>query len=317
MKKNLVEVEKQYGISTYHSEMDNGERRFRLRKDGFPMYIRTEATKDSKWQEAHVHSRVYETYIVQNGWLGFAEVIEKGIKFTIYKEGDVFTTKPDIYHNVYLPADAVIHTVKHGDTKKEVRTDNDPMAKKLTEITKQISEDELKEKAMNEIPVDLNAYNEVYRHFDNLIWQVPTFASGIFIAVIIGTMNIKNSSMLEVAAGLSIPCLSSLVYGFSSLFLFILSYTLYRFRWHQINAKNYKPKNHFKSPQVYLQFIINLQVCMLLAIAVNYFNIVLLNIMSIVLSFFISAFMEESLILEDKKAISENKTKTKLTSTKS
>jgi hypothetical protein len=109
-----VDLAKTYGVTTSHSRMDNGELRFRLVSTDGSAYVRVEATTDSGWQNSHYHRTILETYILQKEWAAFAELEDGEVTFRIMRPGDVYTTRPGISHNVYLPADAVILTVKHG-----------------------------------------------------------------------------------------------------------------------------------------------------------------------------------------------------------
>ena len=104
-----------YGIKAYHSAMPNGERRFRLvDRDGCG-YVRTEAGQEGAWQKSHLHRTMRETYIVQSGWIAIA--LLKGadnLEIKVFKVGDIWTTPPEVAHNVYMPSGAVTHVVKHG-----------------------------------------------------------------------------------------------------------------------------------------------------------------------------------------------------------
>lgn len=263
------EAKEKYGITSEHSKMPNGELRFRLKKDDGTAYIRTESSLKSGWQNSHYHNRVKETYIVQKGWIGYVELIDEVMCFKTYTKGQIFTTRQGIIHDIYMTRNAVIYTVKHGDSKGEQRLEDG--TEEFTQKTKSISEKELKKIAKKAIaiPFETNPnnnlgrsteeYSESYRHFDNLIWQVPAWSSGIFTAVLLGTINFKEENILISTTRLPSGTLLSLIYGIMGIFIFFLSYTLFRFRWHQIRVKNYSPRNHFKSPQVWLQFVINAQ----------------------------------------------------------
>jgi len=239
------EAEKKYGITCPHGKMDNGELRFRLIKNDGTAYIRTVSTKDSGWQQAHYHKKVKETYIVQKGWIGYAELNNNTMVLKIYIKDECFTTHPNIIHNIYMPKNSVIHTVKHGDSKREERL-IDSRTVEFTNKTKFISEKEIKNSAKKNKTIafqdNIDNYNEAYRHFDNLIWQVPAWSSGIFAAVLVGVININNSEgtgILIELSGLCEKTILSIFFGFLGIFILILSYTLCRFRWHQIKAKNY------------------------------------------------------------------------------
>lgn len=118
-KKLSIEEMQQAGISISGSRMENGEYRFRLMRgqdddgSGYIMTIMPENT--SGWQKSHYHKGVMETYIVQSGWIGYVEQLPGQDPIVqVCREREIFTSSPDIPHNVYMPAGAVIHTVKHG-----------------------------------------------------------------------------------------------------------------------------------------------------------------------------------------------------------
>lgn len=102
------------GIWTSHEIMDNGELRYRLLSEDGSAYIRTVSGTQGAWQNSHHHKSVKETYIVQDGWMAYAELREGLLVGRVYEKDASVTTQPGIVHNVYLPKKAVIHTVKHG-----------------------------------------------------------------------------------------------------------------------------------------------------------------------------------------------------------
>lgn len=103
-----------FGVRTKHEEMDNGELRFRLTSDDGSGYIRTVAGKTGAWQNSHSHNYIQETYIVQSGWMAFAQLRHSAIQVRVFKPGEVLTIERNVVHNVYLPQGAITHTVKHG-----------------------------------------------------------------------------------------------------------------------------------------------------------------------------------------------------------
>lgn len=114
-----------HGVTARHQQMDNGELRFRLVKDDGTAYIRTEAGPLGAWQNSHYHRRTMETYIVQKGWIAYVELRDGRRSVSIRNAGELFTTRPGVIHNVYMPADAVIHTVKHGESTADDRIVDD------------------------------------------------------------------------------------------------------------------------------------------------------------------------------------------------
>ena len=128
------------GISTLHEEMENGERRFRLKCSDGTAYIRTAASGDSGWQKSHFHKSVLETYIVQRGRIALVEWVDNSIRARVFCESDIVTTVPGIPHNVYMFSNSIIHTVKHGN---EGSVSDWHGVQKLDEKTLHLSEDDL------------------------------------------------------------------------------------------------------------------------------------------------------------------------------
>jgi hypothetical protein len=104
-----------FGISTTHHLMPNGETRFRLVDRDGAGYVRTEAGEAGAWQNSHLHRRMVETYIVQAGWVAVAQLSQNNeLEITVLREGNVLSASPGVAHNVYMPAGAITHVVKHG-----------------------------------------------------------------------------------------------------------------------------------------------------------------------------------------------------------
>lgn len=94
--------------------MDNGERRIRIKAPDGTAYIRTEMDRDGAWQNAHYHRGVFETYIVERGWIVAAEHWKLNQRCAVYVPGGIFTSRQYVEHNILMPRGAVIHTVQHG-----------------------------------------------------------------------------------------------------------------------------------------------------------------------------------------------------------
>jgi hypothetical protein len=128
------------GITTRHERMANNERRYRLTAADGSGYIRTVASSVGMWQNSHFHKELLETYIVQSGWAGLAELIDGELRWTILEAGDVFTTTPLTPHNLYMAGNAVMHTVKHGSVANGVDWHASP---ELDSLTKGLSESDV------------------------------------------------------------------------------------------------------------------------------------------------------------------------------
>lgn len=116
-------------LTVKHKVMENGEERcsFALRDGG--ECIITIAAKTGGWQNAHYHGGpnaliglsdegLHEHYVVYSGWMAVAMWGDKagGQLLEIYtvKANDSLMFQPGVEHNIYLPAGAVIFTIKTG-----------------------------------------------------------------------------------------------------------------------------------------------------------------------------------------------------------
>lgn len=293
------DAKNKYGINSSHSISEDGELRFRLTKKDGTAYIRTEAPPNGGWQDSHWHNEVKETYIVQRGWVGYAELIDEKPTYRIYNEGESFTTQPHRIHTIYMPKDVVTHTVKHGDTTNEKRLESEK-TNSFDKIVQRVSEAELKtlsnidhpEKHFLPIPTFDEGYSNAYKHFDNLIWQVPAWSTGIFALFFAGISQFKEDSTLINLLNIDLGILmGGLFFSFGLLHL-VLSHALYRFRWHQIGVKAYTPNKPYISPQTNLQLVVNMESailfvtsCVLFKIKLEYAIIVIGSIFLLIISY--------------------------------
>ena len=229
-----AEASKDYGINTDHEKMPNGELRFRLTSSDGNNYIRTVAGSAGAWQEAHSHISLQETYIVEKGWMGLAERHGSVIKITVYWPGDFVSTRPLIAHNVYLPAKAVIHTVKHGseaqhDWKEEPE---------LTAATKVLSEEAILLKGVHHKTSNLtadqrfNSYVTLYNNLDNLIWRIPgVLAAGAAILIGFAGSVLSKDSVPDIP-----PALVASLFFFVGLLFFLSAFSISRIREHHTMA---------------------------------------------------------------------------------
>lgn len=221
-------AEREYGITCNHEKMENGELRFRLTSSDGSGYIRTVSTPQSKWQKSHYHKEVKETYIVQKGWMVLASLRNGQVILEKYEKGTSVTTELLVPHNVYLPADSVIHTVKHGESQESdwlAYPDLDAETIKLTE--NQILANA--RQPLREVSVDprFDAYIDIYNNLDNLIWRVP----GFFVAALaillgfIGNILSKPDSSLPLWAW-------GVLFLFVGVLFLLGSYSMGRIRFH-------------------------------------------------------------------------------------
>lgn len=116
MKKHItLKQAEALGVTPLFEEMPNKEKRFRLiSKDG-SSYCRTEASSTGAWQNSHFHKEMTELYIVQTGSVLFAKQVDGRFSIEQLLSGDTITIPPYCPHNLYLNANAVIHTIKYGE----------------------------------------------------------------------------------------------------------------------------------------------------------------------------------------------------------
>lgn len=274
------EVAAKAHIVAKHDKMiENGECRYRLLKENEgTAYIRTEASERGGWQNSHHHNTCTETYIVQSGWMAAAELRDGRLSIVRFEEGEIYSTEPGVVHNVYLPARAVIHTVKHGPAAKGDWHGNTSAAAELNEHTKQISEEQILAQAPRSQPASTenashaSRHGDTYRHFDNLIWQVPVWASAVFA---IAAASLPDNSILfanlerDVEAPQVFDWVAafwSALYGLVWLALSVFAVALYRFRRRQsVEAQSWVP--FIKSASFWSMSLIALEAAFFLAIA--------------------------------------------------
>lgn len=278
-------VKMTHQICTKHGLMrTNGELRFRLNSlgDG-SSYIRTQTSSESGgWQNEHFHVRMRETYIVERGWIGYAELTDAGPSFRKVTEGQLFTTSPNVVHNIFMPPEAVIHTVKHnGGVGKDWHSDARCAVLKahIGESAGSFPPNIPPASSPPDSPPTAPLYTEGYRHFDNLIWQVPAWSSALFAAIVAsvnGFLTPTTSTPSVQASDMSSNLIAARL-GFSSevfaavqlvafgLFLLAMYYALHRFRWHQLHAKSWGPTGSSPaiSPQTALQLLVAFQATLL------------------------------------------------------
>jgi hypothetical protein len=113
---SVQRAEQEFGITCPHELMENGELRFRLFGQDGNGYVRTVASSNGGWQNAHSHTAFRELYLVETGWMALATASREPnvAEISVYQAGETFVTTLGLVHNVYLSANATIHTIKFG-----------------------------------------------------------------------------------------------------------------------------------------------------------------------------------------------------------
>ncbi len=115
-----------------YKQMDNGEKRHSIKLPGDVEVTYTIAGPTGGWQNGHYHGGpetragrskdgVHEHYLVLTGFMVMAQIefdrhdpSDQWLELKQFKEHGTVSIPPGLGHNVYLPADAVILTVKTG-----------------------------------------------------------------------------------------------------------------------------------------------------------------------------------------------------------
>lgn len=228
-----ADAAEQYGVRANHERMPNGELRFRLTNADGNDYIRTAAGTTGAWQKAHCHAALRETYVVESGWMAIAEEVEGEVAIAIYWPNDVTTTKPKVVHNVYLPSNAVIHTVKHGST----ATGDWQESTEFTLKTSTLSEKEVLIKGVTKTTASatgerFEAYIALYNNLDNLIWRIPGFlAAGAAILIGFAGSVLSKDKLPDFP-----PVLVASLFFFVGLLFFLSAFSMARIREHHTRA---------------------------------------------------------------------------------
>lgn len=220
------EAREQFGASTDHERMPNGEVRLRLTSAGGG-YIKTLRPGAGAWQKSHLHRTLTETYVIQAGWMALVELTGDEPKVSLHLPGDVISTRADVAHTVYLSANAVIHTVKHGGTGDWIPCE------RLDAIVSGWTENEVRARAIAPaqrpalgIEHKYTAYASIYNHLDNLIWLVPGFVLTVGLSGFGLILELATRTPRETA-----PMLGGLLLALA-VFFFLGGYSVMRLRHH-------------------------------------------------------------------------------------
>lgn len=262
------EAKQRHGVITFHEEMANGEYRFRLRGADGSAYIRTEAAPQGAWQRAHVHTLVQELYIVQAGWMCLAQEKFGNVHLTRYVAGDHFVVPPNVIHNVYLPTNGVIHTVKFGPPNIDDH-DEPPEAQNFTALCSQMSERDVSRALRGNISAENNF--DAYKHYDSLIWSVPAWSSAFFI-LSLNVFDPKIAENIHKLSAYEAESTNSFFYGLITIVIISFGLALFRFRTHQSPLKRWRTSAIISASTI-TQLVISMQ-----AVIFFYFSLQSLHI---------------------------------------
>jgi hypothetical protein len=113
---------------------------------------------------------------------------------------------------------------------------------------------------------------EQFRHFDRLIWQVPSWTTGVFLGVLAGANGILNN--YSKTWGVDQNVLLFLILLSGCIFLFSSSYALYRFRFGQTVSASSAEREKMRRPkffgaQTFLQLSVTYQFTVLVVLLLS------------------------------------------------
>jgi hypothetical protein len=152
---SVQRAEQEFGITCSHELMENGELRFRLLGQDGNGYARTVASPNGGWQNAHSHAAFRELYLVETEWMALA-IASRGsnvAEISVYQAGETFVTPMGLVHNVYLPANAIIHTIRFGIRGPQPDWE---AALWFNDQTNHLSETDIRERARKPVPPNSN-----------------------------------------------------------------------------------------------------------------------------------------------------------------
>lgn len=248
---SCADAAENYGVKTSNERMPNGEMRFRLTNADGNDFIRTVAGLAGAWQKAHYHVTLRETYVVVSGWMAIAEKADGELAITVYWPNDVVTTRPMLVHNVYLPSNAVIHTVKHGSAAPGDWQESAEFTARTSNLSeKDILTMGIKSASALATGERFQAYIALYNNLDNLIWRIPGFmvAGAAILIGFTGAVLAKNEP-LDLP-----PILVASLFFFVGLLFFLSAFSMTRIREHHTRAgeelARMEPDGYFHSRRV-------------------------------------------------------------------
>ncbi|NMO98176.1 cupin domain-containing protein [Paenibacillus lemnae] len=129
------------GINVNFESLENGQIKYKLDGPEGSSYCRTVGAEKGSWQNSHYHQTLFELYVVQEGWIAYAEIDPAGkCEIRILEEGDTVIVEPFVHHNIFLSSNSIIHTVKYGKSSAGIDWFS---SEKLDDYIQEFTEDEI------------------------------------------------------------------------------------------------------------------------------------------------------------------------------
>lgn len=206
-------------------------------------------------QAAHSHEVIREAMLVLEGSVCVEEMVADIISRHTLAAGDFAVFDRGVPHRMENAASTVARTLHFkfiGDVKDRALFAKDKNS---------LGPNETRTPTVSDI------YIQDYRHFDNLIWQVPAWASAVFgLAITASVLVLANGKAIEAFLPTSISAThtASIFLFFILLVLILLTNVFLRFRLHQRVA----PRPHRRDVPA-LWFMVSGQTSLLLVLFVE------------------------------------------------
>jgi quercetin dioxygenase-like cupin family protein len=199
------------------------ERRYYL-PDRDPLEVIETRMSANASQSAHSHDTIREAMLVLEGTVRVEEVVAGITSSQILNVGDFVVFDRGVLHRMENESNLSARTLHFkflGEGKDRALFADD---KNTIEV------------ARTQTAAGPDIYTQDYRHFDNLIWQVPAWASAIFsFAITASVLVLANGKSIEAFLSLPISAPHSVsVFLFAIFFVLLLLINVFlRFRLHQ------------------------------------------------------------------------------------
>lgn len=198
------------------------ERRYYL-PDRDPLEVIETRMSTHASQSAHSHEVIREAMLVLEGTVFVEEVVAGNSSSQSLCVGDFVVFDRGVLHRMENDSDMPARTLHFkflGEGKDRALFADDKSSTGYARIPTTTAPD---------------IYTQDYRHFDNLIWQIPAWASAIFsFAITAAVLSLANSKLIEISLPNISVSHSVSVFLFTIFFVLLLFVNVFlRFRLHQ------------------------------------------------------------------------------------
>lgn len=238
-------------------------------------------------QVAHSHNIVREAMLVLEGTICVEETVADVTSAQTLNAGDFVVFNRGVPHRMENHSDQLARTLHFkflGEGKDRALFAEDKVISGTSVAPPAVVPD---------------IYTQDYRHFDNLIWQVPAWASAIFsLAITASALVLANAKPIEAAFSLTVSAPRSVAFFLFAVFFVLLFLTnvFLRFRLHQRvaprpNRRNVPALWYMGSGQTSLLLVLFVEAGFILCFALIALGLAPVVADAIVAALFVPAFL--------------------------